>query len=140
MDIDRLRRYCLSLPHTTEQIQWEDHLVFKVGGKMYAMASLEPGPTWLFFKCSVEEFAELAEQPGIIPAPYLARAHWVALTSHDALSRAELERRLRRSHELVFSKLPRKTRELLGARSAGKARRPASSRPKGKPVRRRNLP
>jgi predicted DNA-binding protein (MmcQ/YjbR family) len=136
MDVDRLRRYCLSLPHTTEQIQWEDNLVFKVGGRMYAIAALEPGPTCLSFKSSLEEFAELVEQPGVIPAPYLARAHWVALTSREALPPGELERLLRHSHELVFSKLPRKTQELLAARSAGKARRLASSRPKRKAARR----
>lgn len=74
MDIECLRRHCLSLPHVTEQVQWGDNLVFKVGGKMFAVAPLEPAEVWLSFKCSDEEFAELIERPGIIPAPYLARA------------------------------------------------------------------
>ena len=69
---------------------------------------------WLSFKCSTEDFAELVERPGIIAAPYLARAHWVALQSEDAIPAAELRQRLRTSYDLVFAKLTKKTREALG--------------------------
>ena len=65
--IGRLREFCLSLPHTTEQVLWEDALVFKAGGTMYAVAMLEPGAYWLSLKCSDEEFVELVERPGIVP-------------------------------------------------------------------------
>ena len=128
MDLDWLRRFCLALPHTTEQVQWEDALVFKVGGRMYAVARLEPGPVWLSFKCGQDEFAELIERPGILPAPYLARAHWAALASPEALPGPEIERLLRRSYELVFSRLPRKMRASLTAvaERAAKPRRPQS--------------
>lgn len=113
MNIDVVRRYCLSLPHTTEQVQWEDNLVFKVGGKMYAVAALEPGSHWLSFKCTPESFADLLERPGVIPAPYLARAHWVALESANALSRTEIQECLRLAYELVLAKLPRKAQAAL---------------------------
>ena len=59
MDIDWIRDLCLSLPGATEQILWGNDLVFKVGGKMFAAAALEPGPVCLSFKCSDEDFAEL---------------------------------------------------------------------------------
>jgi predicted DNA-binding protein (MmcQ/YjbR family) len=62
------------------------------------------------FKCSPEEFAELTEQDGIIPAPYLARAHWVALETFEALRARELQERLSIAHRHVFEKLPKKTR------------------------------
>jgi predicted DNA-binding protein (MmcQ/YjbR family) len=122
VSIDWLRRFCLSLPHSTEQVQWDDALVFKVGGKMYAVARLEPGEHWLSLKCSVEEFVELVERPGIFPAPYLARAHWIALESEDTLSRAELQQLLTRAHALVFAKLPRKTRAALSRKTASRHR------------------
>jgi predicted DNA-binding protein (MmcQ/YjbR family) len=109
MNIDWVRQYCLSLPHSTEKVQWEDNLVFKVGGKMYAVVALEPGDHWVSFKCTPEEFAELVEQPGIIPAPYLARAHWVSLQDPGALAQAEVKRLLREAYELVVAKLPKKT-------------------------------
>jgi predicted DNA-binding protein (MmcQ/YjbR family) len=90
-------------------MQWGDDLVFKVGGKMYAVMPLIPAPVRLSFKCTPEEFADLVERPGVIPAPYMARAQWVALESFEALPRAEIKRLLRQSYELVFAKLPKKT-------------------------------
>jgi predicted DNA-binding protein (MmcQ/YjbR family) len=120
MNIDRLRQLCLSFPGATEQIQWGNDLLFKVGGKMYAAAPLEPAPVCLSFKASPENFAELTERPNIIPAPYLARAQWVALETREALPAEELARLLRESYELIVAKLPKKTREGLSARPTRK--------------------
>jgi predicted DNA-binding protein (MmcQ/YjbR family) len=113
-NVDFIREFCKSLPHATEHVQWGNDLVFKISGKMFAVAALEPSAVWVSFKCTPEEFAELTERPGIIPAPYMARAHWVGLESPDALPRAELLRRLREAYDLIAAKLPRKTRAALG--------------------------
>jgi predicted DNA-binding protein (MmcQ/YjbR family) len=113
MNVDWLREVCLSFPGATEQIQWGSDLLFKVGGKMFAVTPLEPAPVCLSFKASPETFAELTERPNIVPAPYLARAQWVGLETRDALSAQELARLLRESYEMVFAKLPRKTREAI---------------------------
>jgi len=125
MDIDWVRRFCLALPHTTEHIQWEIDLVFKVGGKMFAVVPTELARVCMSFKCSDEEFAELIERPGIIPAPYMARAKWVALEEADALTKGELERLLQSAHGLVFAKLPAKLRAQL---SEGKTQKRAKTR------------
>ena len=132
MSIDWLREFCLSLPHTTEQVQWEDSLVFKVSGKMYAVASLEPRAHWLSFKASEEDFAELIERQGMIPAPYLARAHWVALESGSSFPRPELQQLLTRAHALVLAKLPNKTRQSLAARKPASKPRLGKTKPKSK--------
>jgi len=113
MNIDWVRRYCLSLPHVTESVQWGNDLVLKIGGKMFAVTVLEPAKVWLAFKCSPENFAELIERPGIIPAPYSARYHWIALENEDALTTAEIKRLLRESYDLVLANLPKKTRAML---------------------------
>jgi predicted DNA-binding protein (MmcQ/YjbR family) len=118
MNIEQLRKLCLSFPAVTEQIQWEDALLFKVAGKMFAIASLEPDRVWLSLKATPEDFAELTERPGIIPAPYLARAKWIALESRDALSTTELAPLLRSAYDLIVDKLPRKTRESLMKRGS----------------------
>ena len=128
MDIEWIRKHCLSLPYTTEHIQWGSDLVFKVGGKMYAVAPTEPAPVCLSFKCSDEAFAELVDRPGIIPAPYLARAKWVALQNEAALSRAEVCRLLVDSHALVLAKLPRSVGESLGRTAAAARKKSASGR------------
>ena len=113
MTLDWFRKFCMSLPHSTEEVLWGGDLVFKIGGKMYAVAALEPAPVALSLKCTAEEFAELVERPGIIPAPYLARHHWVALESEDALPRAEIKRLVRQSYDLVIAKLPKKKQAQL---------------------------
>ena len=127
MHAEWLRQVCLSFPGTTEQIQWGCDLVFKVGGKMYAVTPLEPAPVWLSFKASPEKFAELTERQNIIPAPYLARAQWVALQTRDALGREELAGLLRDSYEMVLRKLPKKMREAIFV--GGRAVRDGRERP-----------
>jgi predicted DNA-binding protein (MmcQ/YjbR family) len=114
MNIDWVRRYCLSMPHATESVQWGNDLVFKIAGKMFAVVVLEPSKVCMAFKCTPEEFAELVERPGIIPAPYSARYYWVALETEDALTQSELKRLLRRSYDMVVEKLPKKARAALG--------------------------
>jgi predicted DNA-binding protein (MmcQ/YjbR family) len=131
IDIDWLRKTCLKLPGATEQIQWGNDLLFKVGRKMFAIAPLEPAPVCLTFKCSDESFAELTERPGIIPAPYLARAKWVALETPEAITRDELLELLRTSYELVFTKLSKRAQEQAnngGMRVKNAGKRPSTVR------------
>jgi predicted DNA-binding protein (MmcQ/YjbR family) len=135
MDIEELRRLCLCFPGATEQIQWGSDLLFKVHGKMFAITPLEPAPVWLSLKVTPENFVELTERPGIIPAPYLARASWIAIESPTILPTPELAALLRGSYDLVVAKLPRKVRESLGdhkpvSRKSSKAKVKAGRKPK----------
>ena len=114
MDIEEARAHCLSFPHVTENVQWGNDLVFKIAGKMFAVTVLEGASKYcLSFKCTPEKFAELVEQDGIDPAPYVARYHWVALEQFNALSEKELKSLLRNAYDLVFEKLPKKVRAKL---------------------------
>jgi predicted DNA-binding protein (MmcQ/YjbR family) len=111
MDIESVRKFCLSLPHVTEDVQWQSDLLFRIGNKMFAVVGLEPSSDHcMSLKCTPEKFAELTERDGIVPAPYVARYHWVALERFDALPRHELEALLTKAYELVRDKLPRKVR------------------------------
>ena len=132
MNIDQLRKLCLSFPGATEQIQWGYDLLFKVGRKMYAVTPLEPASVCLSFKASREKFAELTERQNIIPAPYLARAQWVALQTRDAVPHDELAELLRESYEMIFAKLPKKMQGAIasGRNSGSGARRGARRRKK----------
>lgn len=114
MDIESVRSYCLSFPHATENVQWGADLVFKIAGKMFAVISLEEvSDHCMSFKCTPEKFAELVERKGIVPAPYVARYHWVALERYDGLSDKELKALVRQSYDLVLEKLPKKVRATL---------------------------
>ena len=115
MNIEAIRRFCISLPHATEQVQWVRDLVFKVGGRMFCVMNLEPerDETLISFKATEEEFITLQEIEGIIPAPYMAKNKWVALERLDVLPAEEMRRLLGKSYELVFAKLPKKEQARL---------------------------
>jgi len=88
MDNESVRTYCLSFPHVTEEVLWGADLVFKIGGKMFAVIGLDAGSDHrMSFKATPEKFAELIERNGIVPAPYVAKYHWVALERFNALLR-----------------------------------------------------
>lgn len=128
MNTESVRQFCLSLPHATEQVQWGADLVFKVGGKMFAVAALEAGGNVLSFKATPESFYELQETEGIVAAPYLARAQWVALQRFSVLRDSELKELLATSYGLVFGKLTKKQQAELSGEPAEKkssAKKPA---------------
>ena len=114
MRLHRLQNFALSLPHTTVVKQWGECLVFKVAGKMFLILVLD-GETvdGVVFKCTPDEFEDLTEIDGIEQAPYCAKRHWVRVSDVLALPAAEMERRIRRSYDLVVAKLPKKTQATL---------------------------
>jgi predicted DNA-binding protein (MmcQ/YjbR family) len=118
MDAERLRAYLLRLPHVVETMQWGANLVFwvgdkAIGGKMFAVLNLDDGQkAVLSFAAGPERYAELLETEGVFPAPYLARAHWVALTHWGVFRTSELEDLLEHGRRLIYDKLPRKTRDV----------------------------
>lgn len=119
MDVERARAFLVGLPHVVETMQWGDNLVFWVGdkscgGKMFALVNLDGGrgPV-IAFAASLESQAELCEREGLLPAPYLARAGWVAAERWDALRGREWQELLRAAHAVVWAKLPARTRAVL---------------------------
>jgi predicted DNA-binding protein (MmcQ/YjbR family) len=128
MDAERLRAFLLTLPHVSETMQWGANLVFWIGdkargGKMFALINLDD-PTEaeairrvprriVSFAAGPTRFAELLEREGLAPAPYLARAHWVAVERWDAMSAAEWQSELRAAHAVVSGRLPAKLRRQL---------------------------
>ena len=108
MNIDEIRRYCMAFDGATENLQWGDDLCFKIRGKIFATLALKEVPPKLCFKCTSEKFAELIEQEGIHPAPYVGRYKWVLLDRLDALRRPEVEDLIRQSFEMVAAKAPKR--------------------------------
>src|SRR2546428_13017577 len=106
MDIESARKFCLSLPHCTEDVQWENDLLFRIGNKMFAVVSLESASDHcMSFKCTPEVFAELTEREDIMPALYVPRYHWEALERFDAWPESELKQRLKNPNHLTFVRL-----------------------------------
>lgn len=113
MDIEILRNICLAFPAVTEDIKWQSNLCFCVGGKIFCIANLDP-PHTFSFKVRDEEFEELSQSDGFMPAPYLAKAKWVLVTDSSKLNKNELKAYLQQSYEMKKAKLPKKDRQKLG--------------------------
>ncbi len=98
--------FLLQLPGVREDLKWGNNRVFSIAGtKMIAILDfLGDG---LALKVDSELFLGYVDRPGIRPAPYLARAHWISMTAPYPLSAAELKDLLSRSHQLVVRKLPK---------------------------------
>lgn len=113
MKQQELRAFCMSLPSATEQIQWGNDRVFKIGGKMFACSGTAADSRYSF-KAEAERFLELTDIEGIVPAPYLARAKWIQIDpAHCRLDLTDIEALVRRSYELVLAKLPKKTQRAI---------------------------
>jgi predicted DNA-binding protein (MmcQ/YjbR family) len=119
MDVERARAFLLTLPHTVETMQWGDNLVFwvgdkAVGGKMFCLLNLDAGAHGVVsYSAGPERFAELVEREDIVPAPYMARIHWVAVQGWGTLRNAEWEEELRAAHAITLGKLPKRVRDVL---------------------------
>ncbi|MFS2005773.1 MmcQ/YjbR family DNA-binding protein [Duganella sp. CT11-25] len=115
MNITKAKALCRSFPGATEDTKWGADLVFSVGEKMFAVTELDDKAKGISFKVDDDRFLELTDRPGIIPAPYLARAKWVYIEDLKSISDAEAGALLKRSYELVFAKLTKKLqREIQG--------------------------
>jgi len=111
----RIRAFCHSLPGATYDFKWDVDHVYSVGGKMFAVVyDAKKGQETVSFKVDASRFLELTDHPGIVPAPYLARAKWVQVRDRKALHDKELKALLARSHALVAAKLTRAVRESIG--------------------------
>jgi predicted DNA-binding protein (MmcQ/YjbR family) len=138
MDIDAIRRYCLQFAHVTENVQWGCDLCFKVDGKLFLVMPLEAAPVRMSLKVSPENFAELCERPGVRPAPYMARAQWVALEQLNTLPDAELRELLAESYRLVFERLPKRRQQELQSSAKTAQRKAAAPTRKPSPTAKKN--
>ena len=131
MDAEGVRRFIRSLPYAVETAsdtaRWGDKIVFRAGdqaagGKMICQIDFEKdGRAILSFAAGPERFKDLIAMEGVIPAPYRARLHWVALMRWDAIGESALKGLLRDAMTLSFAKLPKRTRDLL-TRGGGKSK------------------
>jgi predicted DNA-binding protein (MmcQ/YjbR family) len=113
---DLFRDHCRALPHATEHVQWGEHLVMKIFGKIFAILSTNAEDAALSIKADPATFADLIERPGVRPAPHLQRAKWVRIEPPHDLRRTEIEALITTSHALVYAGLPAKTRAIAEAK------------------------
>lgn len=117
MDVKTYNKFCKSLMHSTSVVQWGGSHVWKIGGKVYAVGSVQDeGNVFVSFKASPIAFEVLGDQPGLRPAPYLASRgmKWIQWMSDETLSEDELKAHIEMSYQIVGAGLTKKLQRELG--------------------------
>ena len=118
MDVASLKRHCRSLPGVTETLHAApaNILVYAVGGKRFAHFKTSEPERWRFsVKVASERFLELTDQPGIKPARWLGRQHWITVVDVAAMPTAHLLELVRWSYDHALSRLPLREQRRIAA-------------------------
>lgn len=115
MTIEILRDYCLAMPGVTEDFPFgEDTLVFRVKGKIFALAGIDGVPLIVNLKCDPELAVELRERyEAVAPGYHMNKKHWNTVTIDGRIPAAEVREMIGHSYSLVVKGLPRAEREAL---------------------------
>jgi predicted DNA-binding protein (MmcQ/YjbR family) len=118
MDLGQFREYCLRKPCATEGTPFgPDVLVFKVGGKIFALATLDEVPTTVNLKCDPDLALELRDRyEQITPGYHMNKKHWNTVEIEGDIPGPELRKMIDHSYDLVARSLP-KPRVKVAARS-----------------------
>src|SRR4030081_971857 len=112
MDLADFREYCLDKLQVTEGTPFgETVLVFKVAGKMFALAALDEVPATANLKCDPDLALELRDRyEQVRPGYHMNKKHWNTIDIEGGIPLAELRKMIDHSYELVVQSLPKARR------------------------------
>ena len=115
MQTDTFREFCLKKAGTTESSPFgPEHIVFKVGGKMYALIALDEIPPTANLKCDPDLALELRDRyEDVRPGYHMNKKHWNTVVIAGAIPDAEVRKMIDHSYDLVVKSLSKKAREQL---------------------------
>ncbi|PYK40702.1 MAG: MmcQ-like protein [Verrucomicrobia bacterium] len=129
MDLAQFREYCLSKSRATESLPFgPDVLVFKVGGKMFALAALDEVPTTVNLKCDPDLALDLRDRfEQVRPGYHMNKKHWNTVQIEGSVPDSELRRMIDHSYDLVVKSLPKPR-----AKGAARSRRSSTAARRGR--------
>ncbi len=115
MDLEEFREYCLRKPGATEETPFgPDVLVFKVGGKMFALTSLERFPAAANLKCDPDLALDLRDRyEQVSPGYHMNKKHWNTVEIDSGIPDGELRKMIDHSYNLVAKSLPKRMQKQL---------------------------
>jgi predicted DNA-binding protein (MmcQ/YjbR family) len=115
MDLAAFREFCLSKTAATESTPFgDDVLVFKVAGKIFALAAVDEFPTTVNLKCDPDLALELRDRyEQVQPGYHMNKKHWNTVEIDSGIPDTELRKMIDHSYELVVQSLPKVVREKL---------------------------
>lgn len=115
MNTEILREYCIAKDGATESFPFgEETLVFKVGGKIFALLDIESRPTTINLKCDPERAVLLREEFSVVkPGYHMNKKHWNTITVDSSIRSSDLQEWIDHSYDLVRKSLPKVVRDQL---------------------------
>jgi predicted DNA-binding protein (MmcQ/YjbR family) len=115
MDLQSFREYCLGKPGATEGAPFgPDVLVFKVNGKMFALAALDEAPATANLKCDPDLALELRDQfEQVRPGYHMNKKHWNTVELDTEIPDLKVRKMIDHSYDLVVNSLPKASRAKL---------------------------
>lgn len=115
MNTEILREYCIAKDGATESFPFgEETLVFKVGGKIFALLDIESRPTTINLKCDPERAVLLREEFSVVkPGYHMNKKHWNTVTVNSSIRSSDLQEWIDHSYDLVRKSLPKAVRDQL---------------------------
>lgn len=118
MNVKTFREYCLKKANVTEGTPFgPEHIVFKVGGKMFALLAFEEVPPTANLKCEPDHALELRDRyEGVTAGYHMNKKHWnTVVIAGGGVPDAEIRKIIDASYELVFASLPARERARISA-------------------------
>lgn len=118
MQVDAFRDYCMKKAGATESAPFgPEHIVFKVGGKMFVLLALDEVPTTANLKCDPDRALELRDRyEEVRPGYHMNKKHWNTVVIDGGIPDAEVRKMIDHSYELVLRALPKRTRDKLAGK------------------------
>jgi len=112
MNIEEFRKFCLSLPETSESLPFDENtLVFKVYNKIFALTGIRSF-SFINLKCNPEKAIELREDfASVRPGYHMNKKHWNTIKIDDSISDRLLKEWVKESYELVLKNIPNKIKK-----------------------------
>lgn len=116
MTAEEIREYCLKKKAVEEGFPFDNEtLVFKVGGKMFLLISLESQPPQFNVKCDPDKASELREKYSYVqPGYHMSKKHWNTVICESAANRKNILSWIDDSYDLVSKSLPKSLKNKLG--------------------------
>lgn len=114
MNLQKLKKFCANLPGAIEEVHGEPSnvLMYKVGGKFFAYFKTSEPEKWRFsIRVAPERFLELTDTPGVKPARYMGRFHWVTIVKIESFPDDYLVELVEDSYQKAFTALSMKKRK-----------------------------
>ena len=119
MNTSQLKKFCRNLPGANERLLRDPYniLVYSLDDRNFAYFKTSHPEMWRFsIKVSPDRFVELTDIPGVKPARYRGRYHWITIVDVGSFPAGYLKELVEWTYRHAFERLPQSRKRAILAR------------------------